>query len=112
MKSFVFATLGALAFALAVPLLGCSSDTSGPPCDGPDKQEPNDTPSTAHDLGGFTDDPDSTLRIDMTVHTATDVDYFKFKVSDLGLGGDPIVTVSAPEGYEVTTWFTCTRGNV
>jgi hypothetical protein len=93
-------------------LFGCSSDTEGPPCDGPDKQEPNDTPATARDLGGFTDDPDSTLRVDMTVHTSSDVDFFKFKISDLGIGGDPIVTISGPEGYEITTWFTCTRGNV
>ena len=108
MRSLPFAIL----LALGVVQLGCSSESSGPPCDGPDKQEPNDTPDTARDMGGFTDDPDSQLRIDMTVHTSSDVDFFKFKVSDLGIGGDPVVTVSAPVGYEVTTWFTCTRGNV
>jgi hypothetical protein len=108
MRSLHFAIL----LAAVLPLYACSSDTSGPPCDGPDKQEPNDTPDTARDMGGFTDDPDSQLRIDMTVHTSSDVDFFKFKVSDRGIGGDPIVTISAPEGYEVTTWFTCTRGNV
>jgi hypothetical protein len=90
----------------------CASDTSGPPCDGPDKQEPNDSPSQARDIGSFTDDPDSKLQIDMTVHTSSDVDWFKFKVFDRGIGGDPIITVSAPEGYEVTTWFTCINGNV
>jgi hypothetical protein len=93
-------------------LLGCSSDTEGPPCDGPDKQEPNDAPATARDLGNYTDDPNSSLRIDLTVHTTSDVDFFKFTVLDRGLGGDPIVTVSAPEGYEITTWLSCTRGNV
>ena len=108
MKSLPFAIL----VALGVFHFGCSSESSGPPCDGPDKQEPNDTPATARDMGGFTDDPDSQLRIDMTVHTSSDVDFFKFKVTDQGLGGDPVVTVSAPTGYEVTTWFTCTRGAV
>jgi hypothetical protein len=108
MRSLPFVFL----LALGAVHFGCSSDSSGPPCDGPDKQEPNDTPATARDMGGFTDDPDSQLRIDMTVHTSSDVDFFKFKVTDQGIGGDPIVTVSAPTGYEITMWFTCTRGSV
>jgi hypothetical protein len=98
--------------AMSVFVDGCSSDTSGPPCDGPDKQEPNDTKDTARDMGSFTDEPDSKLQIDMTVHSSSDVDWFKFKVLDRGFGGDPIVTISAPEGYEVTTWFTCLQGSV
>lgn len=96
----------------AVVLLGCSSETAGPPCDTADKYEPNDSASAAKELGGFTDDPDSSLRVDVTVHTNSDVDFFKFRVTDQGFGGDPNVTISAPEGYEVTTWFSCTRGNV
>lgn len=98
--------------AFGAPLLGCSSTTEGPPCDGPDDQEPNDTPAAARDLGTFTDDPDSSLRVDLTVHTTSDVDFFEFGVLDKGLGGDPIVTISAPAGYEVTAWFTCARGAV
>lgn len=90
----------------------CSSETEGPPCDSADKYEPNDSASAAKDLGGFTDDPDSSLRVDLTTHQAGDVDFFKFKITDQGIGGDPIVTISAPEGYELTTWFTCARGNV
>lgn len=98
---------GLLAFAVAA----CSSTSEGAPCDGPDKQEPNDTPATARDMGSFTDEPDSSLRVDLTVHSNSDVDYLKFHVFDKGIGGDPIVTISAPEGYEITTWFTCDRGS-
>ena len=108
MRSLVFATV----VALALPFLGCSSTTEGPPCDGPDNQEPNESPSAARDLGTFTDDPDSSLKVDLTVHMASDVDFFEFGILDKGIGGDPIVTVSAPEGYEVTAWFTCKRGSV
>jgi hypothetical protein len=101
-----------LASLLFCPLLttSCSSETSGPPCDTADKYEPNETASAAKDLGGFTDDPDSSLKVDLTAHVAGDVDFFRFKVTDEGFGGDPIVTISAPEGYELTTWFTCARG--
>jgi hypothetical protein len=87
----------------------CSSSTSGPPCD-PDKYEGNDTPATAKDLGEFTDDPDSKTNLVLSITTGSDVDFFRLRAKDRGLGGDPIVTVSAPEGYEVTTWFTCTTG--
>jgi hypothetical protein len=108
MRSFLL--VGAFAFVLLFP--ACSSDTEGPPCDSADKYEPNETASAAKDLGGFTDDPNSSLRVDLTTHQAGDVDFLKFKVTDQGIGGDPVVTVSAPEGYEITTWFTCARGNV
>jgi hypothetical protein len=105
MRSLFFA--GLVAFASSA----CSSETSGPPCDTADKYEPNESANAAKDLGGFTDDPDSSLKVDLTVHLTSDVDFFKFNVADKGLGGDPIITISAPEGYEITTWFTCTRGS-
>jgi hypothetical protein len=105
MRSVLF--VGLVAFGA----FACSSTTEGAPCDGPDKYEPNDSPSAARDLGNFTDDPDSTMHLDLTLPGGTDVDFFRFKVLDRGFGGNPIVTVSAPEGYEVTTWFTCTSGS-
>jgi len=91
-------------------LVACSSETSGPPCD-PDKYEPNDTPSSAKDLGSFTDDPDSDQSLELSITSGSDVDFFRLDVKDRGIGGDPVVTVNAPEGYEVTTWFSCLTGN-
>lgn len=100
----------ASAFAgILILLVGCSSTTAGPPCN-PDDREPNDSPDQARDLGDFTDDPDSSQPLTLTITSGGDQDFFRFRVFDKGLGGDPVVTVSAPEGYEVTTWFSCTRG--
>lgn len=95
--------------ATIATVTGCSSTTSGPPCD-PDKYEGNDTPQAAKDLGDFTDDPNSKDNLVLSITTGSDVDFFRLRVKDRGLGGDPVVTVSAPEGYEVTTWFTCATG--
>lgn len=89
---------------------GCSSTTSGPPCD-PDEYEGNDTPDAAKDLGEFTDDPDSSQRLTLSITSGSDVDFFRLRARDRGLGGDPIVTVSGPEGYEITTWFSCASGS-
>lgn len=99
--------MGLVAFGMCA----CSSTAEGEPCDGPDKYEPNDSPSAAKDLGDFTDDPDSNQSLDLTVPGGNDVDFFRFRVFDKGIGGDPIVTVNGPEGYEITTWFTCSRGS-
>src|SRR5689334_21241806 len=90
-----------LSFFVAVTaglLLASSSETSGPPCD-PDKYEPNDTPSSAKDLGSFTDDPDSDQSLNVAITRGSDVDFFRLDVKDRGIGGDPVVTVNAPEGY-------------
>lgn len=95
---------------VALATTACSSTTEGPRCD-PDKYEPNDTPAAAKDLGDFTDDPDSSQALTLSITSGSDVDFFRLRAKDRGLGGDPVVTVSAPEGYEVTTWFTCATGS-
>jgi len=92
--------------------LGPSVDDSGPTACAADEFEANDTQQTARDLGRLQDDPDSARGVTATVHHGKDVDWYRVHVSDTGLGGDPNVAVTVPQGYSVTTWFVCDGGRV
>jgi hypothetical protein len=92
--------------------LGHAVDRSGPTTCAPDAFEANDTQETARDLGSLQDDPDSSRHISATVHAGSDVDWYRVHVSDTGIGGNPNVTVSVPQGFSVTTWFVCDQGYV
>jgi hypothetical protein len=103
-----------IACALSVAcVLGCSGgsggDKSGNTCPR-GEGEPNDTPTSALGLGEMTDSPNSTKKVRLLLDTSSDEDFFEVDVKDRGVGGDPQITVSAPAGYEVTTWFTCLTG--
>jgi hypothetical protein len=108
-----------LAVAAAVVAAGIGSagcgpaiDRSGPTSCAADAFEANDTQETARDLGSLQDDPDSSHDVAATVHSGSDVDWYRVHVSDTGLGGDPNVAVSVPQGFSVTTWFVCDHGRV
>jgi hypothetical protein len=108
-----------LAVAASVAVVGIGSagcgpaiDRSGPTSCAADAFEANDTQETARDLGSLQDDPDSSHDVSATVHSGSDVDWYRVHVSDTGLGGDPNVTVSVPQGFSVTTWFVCDQGRV
>lgn len=88
------------------------ADNSGPTTCSADDFESNDTQETARDLGRLRDDPDSQRGITATVHHGDDADWYRVHVSDTGLGGDPNVAVTVPEGFSVSTWFVCDHGRV
>ena len=102
---------------IGVTSAGClapaaDADQSGPTACPADDFESNDSQQTARDLGRLQDDPDSMRGITATVHRGNDVDWYRVHVSDTGLGGDPNVAVTVPQGFAVTTWFVCDRGRV
>jgi hypothetical protein len=92
--------------------LGHAVDHSGPTRCVADAFEANDTQEAARDLGRLQDDPDSSRTISATVHVGTDVDWYRVHVSDTGIGGNPNIGVSVPQGFSVTTWFVCDQGRV
>ena len=98
-------------FFLASVLEGCSAASKGneapPPC-GSDESELNDDGRSASTYPEMADNPDSTQKRELTLHSETDVDFVDVKVNDTGLGGNPTIAVSvSPSGFEVATRFTC-----
>lgn len=73
-----------------------------------DEYEPNDDAASASELAPMQDDPNSMMDVvDSTFHTDRDEDWFRVRVRDTGLGGDPVITVTATSNVDVTAWFAC-----
>ncbi len=59
------------------------------------------------------DDPDSTQKRELTIHSQNDVDFIDLKINDTGLGGNPTINVTvSPEGFEVTMRLSCSDAQV
>ena len=101
----------ALATVLLLASAGClrpASRTSATMCPA-EASATNDTQQSAKDLGELQDDPDSHKGIASSIHASKD-DWYRVHIKDTGIGGDPVVKVSVPSGFTVTTWFDCDHG--
>ena len=76
------------------------------PC-GYDDEEPNDVPGNAWDFGSFADEPNSSRERTATIHTASDVDWYRATVYRRGLGTEPLVTIVASADVVVTAYHAC-----
>jgi hypothetical protein len=96
--------------ALLLALLACACERADRdrvrPC-GYDDEEPNDAPGNAWDFGSFADDPNSLRERTATIHTASDVDWYRATIYRRGLGTEPLVTVVASADVVVTAYHSC-----
>lgn len=111
----VVSTFAAVIVFIAGSSTGCGTgvkDTTPTRCPA-DDYEPNDTQETAFELHPMKDDPNSTQDVlDVSVHNASDVDWFRIAIDDTGIGGDPVITASvSSQAFTVTTWFVCASGH-
>ena len=84
----------------------------------PDFQESNNTVAAANDLGDLNDADDPSSWLDnLSIHTATDEDWFRFHITDGFDFGNPDATIQLAEHaasigwldstHELTVWFKC-----
>lgn len=74
----------------------------------PDAKAGNSAAEKASDLGAMTDSPVTNKRIDALSLGENEEDWFKFKVSDKGFGGNPLIKATASGGsVEVSAFYLC-----
>lgn len=78
--------LGVALASVSVGLSACVDPST------PDASEPNDTTTTATHLGTLSDVGSGAHRV-LTLHDATDEDWFAFTVLDEGIDGNPEIEV-------------------
>lgn len=80
------------------PSTGCAADA----------REPNDTKTSAIDLGSATDAPNTTKTVTALTASDGDEDWFKLRVTDSGFGGNPRIDANTNNtGLEVTVFHVC-----
>jgi hypothetical protein len=107
----------------AVLVAGCSSTTSGsPPVDRTpcaiDSYEANETAPARKNLGTLQDDAvagetrqfPTELDLPLSLHTASDVDWYDVDVLDRGANGNPSIRVMTGAGTEATAFWDCSTG--
>lgn len=73
-----------------------------------DAKESNNTKETAPDIGAMTDSPNSSRIIPDLTQGDGDEDWFQFKVTDAGFGGNPLIEVSTTiVSFEVSVFYVC-----
>ncbi|MBX3268932.1 MAG: hypothetical protein KF729_01650 [Sandaracinaceae bacterium] len=82
----------------------------------PDREEPNETRIAAKLIGTATDSPDTDLSFtELSIHVASDQDWFQIPVTDAFDFGNPQVRVTLrdiPSGddYDLAAYYVCTSG--
>ena len=100
----------ALLFVAALGLVGCLPPPvrTDEPTECPaDVFEPNNTLSSSFVLKDMRDHPDTTQTLTSSVHRGRDADWYRVHVDDTGAGGNPNVTASVSDGFDVSTWYVC-----
>ncbi len=74
----------------------------------PDAKAGNASADKASDLGAMTDSPTTIKKIDALMVGEAEDDWFKFKVSDKGFGGNPLIKASVGSApLEVSAFYLC-----
>lgn len=89
-----------------------SSSTGGAPCVDGDPAEPNESESSAYDLGGISDSDDAGSSRTATLADLEDVDWYKFKGDDTTFNTvDPTREITTQGSLRLCKYVQCDGGN-
>ena len=75
-----------------------------------DAWEGNDTAATAKSIGAMSDSPDSGKYVQNLTLPDGDADWFRTKISDDGLDGNPYIKATTSRALEVSVFYVCDGG--
>lgn len=101
LAAFLFASLGLVGCLAPAPRTDAPTDCPA------DVFEPNDSAASSFVLKDMRDHPDTKQTLTSSVHRGRDADWYRVHVDDTGAGGNPNVTATVSEGFDVSTWFVC-----